>query len=76
VGSINNKKYLNMKIFIYILMAFAIVVVAYNLTILNFDTLLVGDSAVALIGILAAGCVIVLLGILLTSKAIERKAKL
>ncbi len=57
-------------------MAFAIAVVAYNLTILNFDTLLVGDSAVALIGILAAGCAIVLLGILLISKAIKRKAKL
>jgi hypothetical protein len=65
-----------MKIFIYILMAFAIAVVAYNFSILNFDTMLVGDSAVALIGILAAGCAIVLLGILLTSKAIERKAKL
>lgn len=65
-----------MKIVIYILMAFAIVVVAYNLTLLNFDALLVGDSSVALIGILAAGCVLVLLGILLTSKAIERKAKL
>jgi len=65
-----------MKIFIYILMAMAIVVVVYNLTILNYDALLVGDSAVALIGILAAGCVLVLLGILLTSKAIERKAKL
>jgi len=65
-----------MKIFIYILMAFAIVVVAYNLTVLDFDALLVGDSAVALIGVLAAGCVIVLLGILLTSKAIEQKAKL
>jgi len=64
-----------MKIFIYILIAFAIVVVAYNLTILNFDALLVGDSAIALIGILAAGCVIVLLSIFLTSKAIERKAK-
>ncbi len=57
-------------------MAFAIAVVAYNLTILNFDNLLVGDSAVALIGILAAGCAIVLLGILLISKAIKRKAKL
>jgi hypothetical protein len=65
-----------MKIFIYILMAFAIAVVGYNLTILNFDALLVGDSSIALIGILGAGCVIVLLGILLTSKAIERKAKL
>ena len=76
VGQLKNRKYLHMKIFIYILMAFAIVVVAYNLTLLNFDALLVGDSSVALIGILAAGCVIVLLSILLTSKAIERKAKL
>lgn len=56
-------------------MTFAIVVVAYNFTLLDFDALLVGNSSVALIGILAAGCVLALLGILLTSKAIERKAK-
>jgi len=65
-----------MKIFIYILMALSVVVVAYNLTVLNFDDLMVGDSSIALIGIFAASCVFVLLAILLTSKAIERKAKL
>lgn len=65
-----------MKIFIYILMALGIAVVSYNFTMLNFDALLVGDSAVALIGILAGVCVIVLLAILLTSKAIQQKTKL
>lgn len=57
-------------------MAMAIGVIAYNFTILDFNNLLEGNSTVALIGILAAGCVLVLLGILLTSKAIERKTKL
>lgn len=65
-----------MKIFIYILMAFGIAVVIYNVTLLNVDALFKGDSSIALIGILAAVCVIVLLAILLTSKAIEHKAKL
>jgi len=56
-------------------MAMAVGVIAYNVTILDFDNLLEGDSTIALIGILAAACVLVLLGILLTSKAIERKSK-
>jgi hypothetical protein len=57
-------------------MVLAIVVVVYNLTILKLDALFVGDSAIALIGILAASCVIVLLTILLISKKIERKANM
>lgn len=64
-----------MKIFIYILMALAIAVIVYNATILDFNDLLAKDSSIALIGILAAAIVIVLLGILLTSKAIEKKHK-
>ena len=62
-----------MKFFIYILMALAIAVIVYNATILDFNDLLAKDSSIALIGILAAAIVIVLLGILLTSKAIEKK---
>lgn len=65
-----------MKIFIYILIAFALAVISYNVSLLNFDALFTGDSSIALIGILAAVCVIVLLAILLTSKAIQQKAKL
>lgn len=62
-----------MKIFIYILILLSIGVIAYNFTILNFDDPLAKESSIALIGILAAAIVIVLLGILLTSKAIDRK---
>lgn len=65
-----------MKILIYILMVMSLAVIAYNFTILDFNNVLEGDSTIALIGILAASCVLVLLGILLTSKAIERKSKL
>lgn len=64
-----------MKIFIYILIALSVAVIAYNVTVLNFDDLLGEESAIALIGIVCAACVIVLLSILLTSKAIESKAK-
>ncbi len=56
-------------------MAMSLGVIAYNVTILDFNNLLEGNSTIALIGILAAGCVLVLLAILLTSKAIEKKAK-
>ncbi len=64
-----------MRIFIYILIALSVIVIAYNVTVLNFNDLLDEDSAIALIGIICAACVIVLLSILLTSKAIDRKFK-
>ncbi|MGM1056041.1 MAG: hypothetical protein ACQEWG_09165 [Bacteroidota bacterium] len=62
-----------MKIFIYILILLSIGVIAYNFTILDFEDMLAKESSIALIGILAAAIVIVLLGILLTSKAIDKK---
>tara|TARA_R100000935_G_scaffold53800_1_gene81925 strand:+ start:748 stop:951 length:204 start_codon:yes stop_codon:yes gene_type:complete len=64
-----------MKIFIYLLITLSIAVIIYNVTVLNFQDLLGEDSAIALIGIICAICVIVLLSILLTSKAIENKVK-
>ncbi len=62
-----------MKIFIYILILLAAIVIIYNFTLLDFNDLLADRSALALIGIVSATCVIVLLAILLTSKAIEKK---
>ena len=64
-----------MKIFIYILIILSIAVIIYNSTLLDFENLLFGDSAIALIGILAATCVIVLLSILLISRKISNKSK-
>ncbi len=56
-----------------ILIVLAIVLIAYNVTLLDFDNPLLGDSLIALIGIMAALCAIVLLLIFITSKKIEKK---
>lgn len=57
----------------FILIVLAILLIAYNVTLVNFQNLLEGDSAIALIGIIASLCAIVLLLIYLTSKRIKDK---
>ena len=64
-----------MKVFIYILMICAAGLIIFNATKLDFDNLLVGDSSVAAISILAGLCAILALGILLVSKSIAAKAR-
>lgn len=63
-----------MKVFIYILIAIAAGLIIYNFTFLDLDNTFSGDSATALIGILASACVILLMVILLMSRAIAKKA--
>lgn len=62
-----------MKYFIYFLILCAVALIGYNFSLLDFDNLLEGDSSTALVGILAAFCVIVLMLILLVSKRIEKE---
>lgn len=64
-----------MKIFIYTLIAIAVALIVYNFTFLDFDKISGGDSGTALIGILASSIVIVLMVILLMSRAIAEKAE-
>ncbi len=64
-----------MKLFIYFLMLCALAVIVYNFTILDYSNFFGNPNSVALIGILSAAIVLVLLGILLTSKAIVNKEK-
>lgn len=63
-----------MKYIIYTLIGLATVLLIYNLTQLNFDHLFAGNSAIALTGVFAALCVIVLMLILLVSKSIKNKS--
>ncbi len=58
-----------------ILIILALGLVAYNVTLVDFENPLQGDSTIALIGILASLCAVVLLLIFVTSKKIERKIK-
>lgn len=62
-----------MKILIYILIALAAGLVIFNITKLDFDHLLQGDSSIAVICILAGLCAILALGILLISKGIAAR---
>ncbi|TPN86195.1 hypothetical protein [Aquimarina algicola] len=63
-----------MKYFIYILIALAAGLIIYNITHLDFENLLIGNSKTALISIFASLCVIVLMSILLVSRTIQKKS--
>ncbi len=64
-----------MKIFIYVIIIVGIGLIALNITKLDFNDLFAGESAVALIGIFAAACAILLMLILRTSLLIKKKNK-
>ncbi|MDX1461420.1 MAG: hypothetical protein R3359_00065 [Marinirhabdus sp.] len=64
-----------MKIFTYIVIAIAFGLLVFNATKIDLDHPFQGESTVASICVLAAACVIVLLLILRTSLAIQRKSK-
>ena len=64
-----------MKIFTTILIVIAFVLIVFNVTLLDFENPLEGDSLVALIGIAAALCAVFILLIFRMSKKIEDKLK-
>ncbi|MFP2997849.1 hypothetical protein ABN763_18190 [Spongiivirga sp. MCCC 1A20706] len=64
-----------MRIFTLVIMIIALGLIALNVTKLNFDNLFEGDSSIALIGIVACLCVIVLMLVFRTSKTIQEKVK-
>jgi DMSO/TMAO reductase YedYZ heme-binding membrane subunit len=62
-----------MKLFIYTVIFLALVIIGYSTTVLNFDALLKGDSGTAVLVIVGSLCLIILMGILLTSRSIAEK---
>lgn len=64
-----------MKAFIYFLIAVASALIIYNCTFIDFDDAFSGDSKTALIGVLASSIVVVLMLILLMSRAISEKSE-
>ena len=65
---------MNKKIsIVFIILALALI--AYNATIIDFTNPLGEDSIIAVIGVLAALCAIVLLLIFITSKKIQKKVE-
>ena len=64
-----------MKIFTSILVVIAFALIVFNITLLDFDHLFEGKSAVALIGIAASFCAVCILLIFRMSKIIAEKTK-
>lgn len=64
-----------MKIFIYTLIAIAIGLIIFNVTLLDFNNLFEGDSLIALIGIIASLCAVCILIIFKKAKQIEEKTR-
>ncbi len=64
-----------MKIFIYTLITIAVALIIFNITLLDFDNLLTGNSLVALIGIVASLCAVCILVIFRMAKNIEEKTR-
>ena len=64
-----------MKIFTSTLVVLALALIIFNITLLDFNNLFQGESAVALIGIVASFCAIFILLIFRMSKAIEERTK-
>lgn len=61
------------RILFLVLLVLAIGLIAYNVTLVNFQDPFQGNSIIALIGIAASLCAIVLLLIYMTSKKIRDK---
>ena len=64
-----------MKAFIYFLIAVATALIVYNFTFIDFQDAFSGDSKTALIGVLASSIVVVLMVILLMSRAISERSE-
>ena len=64
-----------MKAFIYFLIAVATALIIYNFTFIDFQNVFSGDSKTALIGVLASSIVVVLMVILLMSRAISERSE-
>ena len=64
-----------MKALIYSLIVVAVGLIIYNSTFIDLQNAFSGDSKTALIGVLASSIVVVLMVILLMSRAISEKSR-
>ncbi|WP_159800327.1 hypothetical protein [Flavobacterium sp. MK4S-17] len=64
-----------MKFFIYALMVIAVGLIVFNVTLLDFNNLLKGNSLIALIGIIASLCAVCILLIFRMAKSIDEKTR-
>ena len=64
-----------MKIFTSILVILALALIVFNITLLDFSHIFDGKNSIALIGIVASICAVLILLIFKVSKKIEERTK-
>ena len=64
-----------MRLATYIVSALALIIGVFNITKINFDAPLMGDSYIAVITTIAAGCAILLCSIIRVSKEVDNVVK-
>ena len=74
-ASLSKTTYIIMKFLIYTLIFLAVALIVLNATMLNFEALFSGNSLIALIGITASLCAILILLIFKTSKETTERFK-
>lgn len=62
-----------MKVFTYVLVFIALALILFNITLLDLNNLFEGESLVALIGVVASFCAVLILLIFRMSKVIDEK---
>ncbi|MEX0360781.1 hypothetical protein [Flagellimonas sp.] len=63
------------RAFVVVLVLLALALIAFNVTLVDFNDPFQGDSTIALIGIVASLCALVLILIFALSKKIDKKLK-
>lgn len=61
------------RILYFVLLAVSLLLIAYNVTLVDFQQPFTGNSTIALIGIVASLCAIILLLIFVTSRKIKNR---
>ena len=64
-----------MKILTYIIVVLSLITIVFNATKINFEKPFEGESTVALIGIVAGFCAIVIMALYMVSRKISEQTK-
>lgn len=64
-----------MKIFTYIVIALSLITIAFNATKIDFEKPFEGESTVALIGIVASFCAIVIVSLFMVARKVVEQTK-
>ena len=64
-----------MKIFTYIIIALSLITIIFNATKINFEKPFEGESTIAIIGIVASFCAIVIVTLFTVAKKVVEQTK-